>query len=255
LVLDPRDNRCLLIEDYIISNVSSYSKLVEVFEEIFDNHHLLKAGFWAKVTVGIKGNKFALVPQPLFDPDLLFDYLKFNSKVSRDYDELMYYVHKEPGAVNSFAIDKRLYKWLASLYPNKEITYYHQSSCLIEGTLHQLKHYPEDSIFVYIDRFKLHIITSKNGKLEYYNQFFVKQFSDYIKYIMTVMKGLERDQRKTNVVLWGYLGSKSKHFNEFGKYIKNIDLGDRVDGLKFGYLFDEVQNHQYFDLYSTTLIN
>jgi hypothetical protein len=255
LVVDPRSQRCLLLEDYIITNISSYSKLVTVFEEIFDNHHLLKAGFWSKVSVGIKGNKFSLVPQSLFDKNLIFDYLKFNSKVDREFDELLYYVHEVPGAVNNFAIDKRLYSWLKTLYPKKEITYYHQSSALIEGTLQQLDKHPEDSIYVYIDRFKLHITTSKDGKLEYYNQFYVKQFADYIKYIMTVLKGLDRDQRKTNVVLWGYLGSKSKHFNEFGKYIKNIELGERVTGLKFGYLFDDVQDHQYFDLYSTTLIN
>jgi hypothetical protein len=255
LIIDPRENRVLLMEDYIISNVSSYSRLVEVFEEIFDNHHLLKAGFWGRVSVGIKGNKFALVPAALFDQELLFDYLKFNAKVSREYDKLLYYDHRVPEAVNSFAIDKRLYTWLASLYPNKEITYYHQSSSIIEGTLQQLGNYPEDSIYVYIDRFKLHITTSKKGKLEYYNQFFIKQFSDYIKFIMTVMKGLERDQHKTNVILWGYLGSKSKHFNEFGKYIKNIELGKRPSHLKFGYLFDDIQEHQYFDLYGTTLIN
>ena len=131
LIVDPRKNQCLLLEDYIISNVSSYTRLVEVFEEIFDGHHLLKAGFWSRVSVGIKGNKFALVPEPLFDKDLLFDYIKFNSKVNRDIDDLNYYVHKKPGAVNAFAIDKRLNKWLTSLYPGKEITYYHQSSSFI----------------------------------------------------------------------------------------------------------------------------
>ncbi len=255
LITDPRENRCLLLEDYIVSNVSSYTRLVEVFEEIFDNHHLLKAGFWSKIAVGIKGNKFALVPQSLFDKDLIFDYLKFNSKVSKESDELIYYTHPKPKAVNTFAIDKRLNNWLASLYPKKEITYFHQSSALIEGTLSQLNHYPEDSIFVYIDRFKLHITTTKDGKLEYYNQFYVKQFSDYIKYIMTVLKGLNRDQHKTSVIIWGYLGSKSKHFNEFGKYIKNIKLGERTSKLKFGYLFDDLQEHQYFDVYSTNLIN
>ena len=113
LIVDPRNNRCLLLEDYVISNVSSYTRLVEVFEEIFDSHHLLKAGFWGKVSVGIKGNKFALVPLPLFDEDLIFDYLKFNSKVNREFDELNYYVHEIPEAVNNFAVDKRLFAWLA----------------------------------------------------------------------------------------------------------------------------------------------
>jgi len=119
--------------------------------------------------------------------------------------------------------------------------------------LAQLPNYPEDSIFIYVDRFKLHIISSKEQRLEYYNQFVIKKFSDYIKYILTVMKGLGRDQRHTNVVLWGYIGKQSKHYREFTKYIKNISFGDRPKFLKFSYLFDELQDHHYFDLYNMHL--
>ena len=55
-VVDKRDNRCLIIEDFIISSIDSYSILVGVFENIFDDDHLLIAGFWSSVNVGIKGN-------------------------------------------------------------------------------------------------------------------------------------------------------------------------------------------------------
>ncbi len=252
-VVDNRSNRCLIVEDFIISSIDSYAKLVNVFEQIFDDHHLLKAGFWSSVKVGIKGNKFALVPESLFNPESIFDYLKFNCKVNKEYDQLMYYKHSKSEAVNTFAIDARLYNWLETLYTDKKISYFHQSSALIEGVIEQLDNYPKDSVFVYVDRFKLHIITSKNNKLEYYNQFYIKQFSDYIKYIMTVMKGLNRNQLKTNVVLWGYLGKQSKHYNEFAKYIKNISFGGRPKFLNFGYPFDELQDHHYFDLYNVHL--
>jgi hypothetical protein len=252
-VIDKRSNQCLIVEDFIISSIDSYAKLIVVFEHIFDDHHLLKAGFWSSIKVGIKGNKFALVPESLFNPDSLFDYLKFNCKINKDANELKYFKHHKSEAVNAFAIDNRLYEWLESMYPKKEISYFHQSSALIEGVLDQLDNYPSDSIFVYIDRFKLHIIASKNKKLEYYNQFYIKQFSDYIKYIMTVMKGLNRDHLNTNVVLWGYLGKQSKHYNEFAKYIKNISFGKRPKSLTFGYPFDELQDHHYFDLYNVHL--
>jgi hypothetical protein len=252
-VIDNRDNRCLVAEDFILASIDSYSELVSVFEHIFDNHHLLKAGFWSSVKIGLKSNKFSLVPSNLFDPDKTFDYLKFNCKVSKEYDELMYFKHIKSDAVNSFAVNKRLYNWIELLYPEKKVGYIHQSSALIEGVLAQLKNYPKDSIFVYVDRFKLHIITSKDNKLEYYNQFNIKKFSDYIKYIMTVMKGLNRNQMTTNVVLWGYIGRQSKHYNEFAKYIKNISFGDRPKFLEFGYLFDELQDHHYFDLYNVHL--
>jgi hypothetical protein len=105
-----------------------------------------------------------------------------------------------------------------------------------------------------VDRFKLHILSIENSKLIYYNQFAIKQFSDYVKYIMLVMKGLGMDQQTCEVVLWGYISQNSPHYQEFIKYIRNVAFGSRSEGLKFGYIFDEVQDHHFFDLFSIQLL-
>jgi hypothetical protein len=100
----------------------------------------------------------------------------------------------------------------------------------------------------------LHILYAPAGKLVYYNQFQIKQFSDYIRYIMLVMKSMGMNQETSQVVLWGYIGKNSPHYEEFVKYIRNVLFGDRAQHLKFGYLFDEIQDHHYFDLYSINLL-
>ena len=246
-------NRILLVEDYGLSGTKSYEGLIGILEDLFDDHHVLKAGFWRNIKIGLKSKKFSLVPSKLFSEEGLYDYLRLNCKVEPKNEQFLYYKHIQSEAVNSFAVDNRLMTWLKSLYPNKEVGFIHQSSTLIEGALSQLATNPGDSLFVYIDRFKLHIIAVKGGKLEYYNQFQIKEFSDYVKYIMLVMDGLGRDQKTTPVVFWGYIGRASKHYKEFTKYIKNISFGDRPKYLKFNYMFDELQDHQYFDLYSLHL--
>ena len=109
-------------------------------------------------------------------------------------------------------------------------------------------------LYIYVDRFKLHILYTQEGKLIYYNQFVIKQFSDYVKYIMLVMKGLQIDQISSQVVLWGYIGKNSPHYQEFYKYIRNVTFADRPGHIKFGYMFDEVQEHHFFDLYSLNLL-
>ncbi len=252
-VIDSRKNRCALLEDFILANVNSYQQLIEVLDSIYDDHHLLKAGFWKDIKVSIKNDKFSLVPTSLFDKSSLFEYLKLNVAVNQERDEFLYYKHIKTDAVNVFAVNKILYRWLAKTYPNASVGIVPQSSGLIEGVIGQLNNYQPNNIFLYVDRFKLHIITTRNGKLEYYNQFVVKQFSDYIKYLMTVMQGLDHDQKKTPVVMWGYVGKQSPHFHEFAKYIKNLTFGDRPSFLKFGYIFDELQDHHFFDLYSVHL--
>ncbi len=252
-VSDSSSGRCLLLEDYAISRVKSYKELVGILDSLFDEHELLKAGFWKSVKVGIKNNKFALVPSKLFDSSSIFDYLKLNCKVNRDTDQLLYYKHLKSDAVNCFAINKQLYQWFQSLYPNIEIGYVHQSSTLIEGVLGQLSNYPEDSIFLFVDRFKLHVISSRENKLEYYNQFTIKKFEDYIKYIMLVFNGLKRSQQTTNVVLWGYIGKQSTHYHEFIKYIKHVSFGERPKFYSYGFVFDELQDHYFFDTYNLHL--
>ena len=252
-VSDTENNNCLLLEDYALSKVTTYKELVLVLNDLFDSHHLLRAGFWKSVKVGIKNNKFALVPTKLFDPTAIFDYLKLNCKINTETDQLLYYQHLKSDAVNCFAINKQLYNWFQSLYPKIKIAYVHQSSSLIEGVLAQLSNYPDDSLFLYVDRFKLHVISSRNKKLEYYNQFSIKQFQDYIKYIMLVFAGLKRSQKTTNVIFWGYIGKQSSHYHEFIKYIKHISFGDRPQFYKYGFVFDELQDHYYFDVYNLHL--
>ena len=112
-----------------------------------------------------------------------------------------------------------------------------------------------EPLYIYVDRFKLHILSVQGQKLIYYNQFIIKQFADYVKYIMLVMKALNMDQNKSQVVLWGYIGKNSPHYQEFYKYIRNVTFGDRPDHLKFGYMFDEMQDHHFFDLLSMNLLD
>ena len=252
-IIDSRNNSCLLLEDFVLANIASNSQLVQVLAEIVENHHLIAAGFWKSVKASVKNNKFSLVPSSLFVKEAMADYLKINVEVNPDAEEILYYENIRSSSITVFAVNKQLIDWVRSLYSNTELGIVHQSSTLIEGVLNTRQSYPNNALFLYIDRFKLHIISTKGNDIQYYNQFSIKQFSDYIKYIMLVVNGLQLSQKSTNVVLWGYIGKQSPHFTEFSKYIKNLSFGDRPNFLKFGYMFDEVQDHHFFDLYNVYL--
>jgi hypothetical protein len=70
---------------------------------------------------------------------------------------------------------------------------------------------------------------------------------------MLVMKSLGMDQKTSVVKLWGYIGKNSPHYHEFYKYINNVEFGGRPSFLTFGYMFDEVQEHHFFDLYKINM--
>jgi hypothetical protein len=253
-VIDPKENIVLLMEDFVLPNITSHEELLQLLDQLFDSHALLKAGFWNKIKIAFKNQKFVQVPKALFAKEALPEYLKFNAQVDSNED-LLYCENDLADAVTVFAINKDLRRWIDGVYPNNKPTYLHQSSALIEGVMEIARSRQDNPLYIYVDRFKLHILACKGGKLLYYNQFAIKEFSDYVKYIMLVMKSLNMDQQTSEVVLWGYIGKNSPHYHEFYKYIQNVTFGNRPPGLKFGFPFDEVQEHHFFDLYGIHLVN
>ena len=255
LVLDPDQNRVILLEDFVLPGISSPDELMLMLDQLFDSHAVLKAGFWKKVKVAIKNQKFVQVPQLLYSDSSKEEYLKFNAPIDTVNEEFLASHNPRSEAVTVFAINKELKNWLTAIYPNSPPTFTHQSAALIEGMMQFSERGNDYPLYVYIDRFKLHILSCNQGKLIYYNQFAIKQFSDYVKYIMMVMKTLNLHQESSQVVLWGYIGKNSPHYVEFYKYINNVTFGSRPFNISFGYLFDEVQEHHFFDLYSISLID
>jgi Protein of unknown function (DUF3822) len=253
-VVAESDQRLLFFEDYVLADLYSHTELLELLKTLFEAHSILQAGFWKAVKVSIKNNKFAQVPAHLFDENSAADYLKFNAQVDLQVETVLYALNPSIQSVTVFAVQSDLLEWLRGIYQNTKITFFHQSAALIEGVLDYSEKVSASPLYIYVDRFKLHILFAKNGKLIYYNQFAIKQFSDYVKYIMLAMKGLGMDQNTSEVILWGYIGKNSPHYVEFVKYVRNVNFGTRPTHLGFGYLFDEVQEHHFFDLYSLDLL-
>lgn len=248
------DKRVLLLEDYVLPEISSAEILQQTLDEIVEAHAVVKAGFWKNITLCFKTQKFVQVPAALFSPESMHEYLLFNAQIDPTKESVLKIEHPGNETVTVFAVRTELLNWLLSLYPNKKPIIAHQSAALIEGVLSVASSKDPAPLYVYIDRFKLHILACQKGKLLYYNQFVINHFQDYVKYIMLVMKSLKMDQRTSEVKLWGYIGKNSPHYHEFYKFINNVSFGDRPKALIFGYMFDEVQEHNFFDLYSIYLL-
>jgi hypothetical protein len=254
VIIDPKENRVLLLEDYVLPALDSHKELLHVLVQLFDAHALLRAGFWKRIKVSVKNQKFVQVPNALFSEDCLADYLKFNAPLDLREESLLAINNPLADAKTVFAVSKDLQDWLLSIYPTNPPIFVHQSAALIEGILKFSENRNDEALYIYVDRFKLHILSCTKGKLIYYNQFVIKQFSDYVKYIMLVMKSLNLNQHTSQVILWGYIGKNSPHYQEFYKYINNVTFGDVPAYLQFGYMFDEVQEHHFFDVYSVHLL-
>lgn len=253
-VVDTREDRFLLLEDFVFPSLRSQAELHELLVQLFDDHDVLTAGFWKQITISIKNNRFVQVPETLFVEESRQEYLRLNARFDPQSDLIEATKSKRSGAITLFTLPRAFHEWFADLYPNVPVSYVHQSAVLIEGIAAISQQRKDNPLYIYVDRFKLHIVAAREGKLIYYNQFVIKQFSEYIKYILLVMKTLNMTQETSQVVLWGYIGRNSPHYHEFYKYINNVAFGQRPRFLKFAYMFDEVQDHHFFDLFNMYLV-
>ncbi len=247
-VVNRETSELLFIEEFKLENIKTIKTRILAIKGILESHHFLRAGFWKSITVAIKSHKFTLVPEEHFVSTAVKDYLAVSSPLKNTLDDVMYYHHQESEIVNVFSADKVLKDWLVKVYPKKEVSFIHQGSAIIEGILQYKGLTNSNTIFAFFDRGVLHIMVTSKKKLIYYNQFAVRKPDDYVRYVLMVYKELGLSPKSINFIMWGNISKKSQQFPLLKKHIKNIHFGGRNHELKYSYHFDELADHQHFDL-------
>lgn len=246
------EHKCLLLENYIIDNVGFNDELIKTLAVIFESHHLLKAGFWKTVKVIINNQKFALVPDVVFDKNKLSDYLKLNADVDSRSEELHYYKQIKSSTVVVFVTNSKLISWLKASYPNSALHVIHQANAFIEGILNY-DSYTEKTMFLMCEKEGVSVAITNKNDLVFFNKFVATTTSDFFKYVASSFQLYGLDQNSSKLVVWGNITKNTPEYLELNKYFKNVSLGGRPPFLKFNYMFDEADDQQYFDLYSTVL--
>ncbi|NJM93557.1 MAG: DUF3822 family protein [Cytophagales bacterium] len=181
------------------------------------------------------------------------EYLKYNCELRPSKETYVHHEHAAQGFHVVFAVDPAIIEFLHESYPTLRVKLLHQVSTLYEGLVASGQVTWGRNLFLVVDRFYLHIFLLDNSKLVLYNQFHINEFADYEKYIKMVLLQFKLNPEDQNNRIWGYFADKSKHFQEFQHLVPNLKLGSRPSNMRFGYVFDEVQEHQYVDSFGTYL--
>jgi len=125
-VTDAERNRCLLVEEYKFDSIHFTEQLIDVLDNIYDEHHVLKAGYWKSIKLAVKGMSFSLIPNSLFDKNYLKEYLSLNCTINTEPEPAFYYYNqKSTDAVNIFSADKKVMHWFTQMYPSKNVQLVH----------------------------------------------------------------------------------------------------------------------------------
>lgn len=253
LVTDTGNHQVMLIEDYLF-NANHPAKPIDIITYIFDDHHLLLAGFWDSVSVSWKNDRYAFVPEQLFSEQMLSGYLRINGGYSEDKDIIFRNLHRNGHFYTIFAGNREIYNFVSSTYPNIQVKHFHQSSVLIESLIncddgHAAK------VILFSDRFHINIAVFKDNAFRFYNQFPIHKPEDYTRFINLTAKELRIELNKIPVTFYGFLDTDSWQYKAFSRFIAQLETGKRPKDLIFHHSFDELSDHQYFDLFSVYLAN
>jgi len=254
-VIDSETNRCLFLEDYQLYDIYTTSDLLEQLDVLFEDHVLIKAGFWKSITLGIKNTQFSLIPESLFEKEYLKEYLTLSTTLDKEPDEeYHFFKHNQTEAINVFATNKRLTAWFNAMYPLKQIRVVHHTAPMIEGIMLQKVITPsEKCIYIQVEQYFLTITVKQGKKLIFCNSFTFNTSEDFVYFILFVFDQLELNPEKCPVVVFGEITHDSESFSKLYKYIRHLSFGSKPEFIRFGYQFDEVFDHRYFDLYNMHL--
>jgi len=250
-ITDSRKDKIMLLEDYVLPGITNQEESLECLECLFDDHHLLLAGFWNTIKVLVKNKKFSLIPLTLFLEENKQDYIRLNTSIDETREQYFHHINNAAEFVNVFAVNQAVIKFLTNqTYPSKDVHFFHQSSALIQGFQRYFSSTAGKVLALYLDRFMLHISVIRDGVFLFYNQYPIKKFEDYFRFIEYVTQEYSIDPAHDHFYIWGYLSKNSKHSQSLKAKYPNLTFGDRPSDLSLGYVFDEIPEHQYFDLLS-----
>ncbi len=252
-VVDSVFKKCLWLEDYNFQPVFSAEQTINQLEQIYDEHQVLRAGFWKDIRLSFRNQNFTLVPNVLFKSQNASDYLKVSNGHYIPDKDVFYHHHASDGFVNVFKADHKVLEWFNSAYSSRDIHPLHQNSSFIEGVIQQKLSFNERAMFISIEKNYITIVIRQEKQIEFCNTFTYQNEQDFVYYVMLVMDGLQLNPDECKVILLGEIVDKSPVFSNLFKYVRNISLGNRPTHLRFSYRFDEVLEQRYFDLYNIYL--
>lgn len=244
-IYDTTRNKYTALESYDFQDVLNYLGLSLLLQKFIPKLQWLNLDY-ESVKLVFETSKSTLIPKPLFQAGHVNQYLKFNFNTDES-DQLCNEYLPLLGAQNIWAIPGNIYRILNDFFPGAQI--FHHASPLIESLLLQNKNSESgEKVFVNVRKSWLDIVVLDGNRLIFYNTFKYKAKEDFIYFLIYVFEQLNLNPENTDVVLLGEILKVSSVYEITYKYIRNISFARRSSDYLYGYAFDDLPEHFYFNL-------
>lgn len=204
-------------------------ELLEKVKQSFETEAMLQNKF-ETLNVIHENELSTLVPQSIFNEDVIADYLKFNSKILKS-DFVTFDTIDNNQSVNVYIPYVNVNNYIFDLYG--DFTYKHASTVLIETILESEKQSEGSSFYVNVTQNRFEIVVTNQGKLQFYNSFEYSTKEDFIYYILFTAEQLKQDPETLNLILMGAVNKDDALYNIAYKYVRHVSFASQKNDYKF----------------------
>lgn len=247
-VIDQDRKKAVVMKDYQMVNDQDTEEdyTPGFFNRILEEDEILQALNPNKIVLSVFSQQQSLVPNPLFDKNHLKEILGLTCIVNKGHDVYADTI-SSANAHSIYAVSAALLEETGNRFKNASL--FHAGSAFIESQLRLNKHETEAKVSVLIRNQYFDVVITQGNELKLYNSYRFYSSEDIMYYLLFTMEQLQLNPDQIAVRCYGEIEKISSHWMLARKYIRNISLGEKPEGVSYSYGIEKFSAHQYYPLF------
>jgi hypothetical protein len=242
-ILDTLRNKFILIRSYEPEPGATFDEVK--MEEIISRDDFLVRRY-KKVHIVIPAPKSTLVPAPLYEDTRKDEYFRFNFSYGEGQVVLMNRIN-EPDANLLFGVPENRIGLVQTFWPGTLPV--HHLKPLLQAIAGSRRSQYGNYIHVHLENDFFNMIIYDQNSLKFCNTFNYHSLSDIQYYVFYVIKRLNISQDEI-IHFSGKTEKYDRMVPDFSKYARNIRFAEPSGNFTFSYVFSEIIQHRYFNLFT-----
>ncbi|MBN2616445.1 MAG: DUF3822 family protein [Bacteroidales bacterium] len=243
----PEKNKVIGLQTYRFEGKKQASDIPMLFDLILN-----QAGWFAypyqKVYFLTQNNFNTMIPLPLFDKDNKNLYLGFNQPFQEDH-RIVYDQLKNVETANVYYLANPVAEKVKEFWPNVGICHY--STALVESLMVGFKNkLNTHHLFLDVHEDNFDLVTFKDNKLYYYNNFAYHTQEDFIYFLLSTIEHLSLNPETVQLIMMGGLDKSNPKYEMIYRYIRHSEFIQRNENIQYSHVLENVLHHQFYTLYN-----
>lgn len=191
----------------------------------------------------IEDEKFTLVPEPLFESDKAATYLNLVHK-NIERDKILTARLPKHAAVCVFGVNEHLFRFIHNRFGNASVS--HINQVLIQLASQYNTNDLKNHLLVHISNGFISVLYYQNKEIKFINTFTTESDTDLVYYVLSIATLQKLPQEKFGIIVMGDVSATSSTVNLLKKYVPEVLMANRLEGIQYPVSFREFQDQQYY---------